>query len=120
MLVCVSTRNVSATENNTGGGIWVAVCIYICVRQSYCKHLTSHSNITFSHKRERGVCKRWDGLLGWWNSGMVGWKFLGVHFQKWDTGSWGAGMFTLLSAFLWLVYTGLTIVVYLVMLVSTQ
>ena len=29
----------------------------------------------------KGVCKQWNGLLEWWNTGMVEWKFLKVYYE---------------------------------------
>ena len=28
-----------------------------------------------------GVCKQWNGLLEWWNTGMVEWKVLKVYYE---------------------------------------
>ena len=27
------------------------------------------------------MCKQWNGLLEWWNTGMVEWKFLKVYYE---------------------------------------
>ena len=41
-----------------------------------CTVANLHAHTSFTTTKLEGVYKRWNGLLEWWNTGMVEWNFL--------------------------------------------
>ena len=55
--------------------IYIASFVYPNLKQTFLTYLAEWGSLN------SGVCKQWNGLLEWWNTGMVEWKFLKVYYE---------------------------------------